>query len=126
MFDKIKELGNQVADKASSAVDGISTSVKGGVDSLTTSVKSGVDSVTTAAVSVGDALNEKAVSSSTAQACTIIELAIKELKTRPLSQRPMTLTAKVDFQLAALGIQVHLTPEDFADGAAPAALPKAG
>lgn len=121
MFEKIKNFSSQVAEdakqKANSAVDGITSSVKGGVQS-----------VTSAAVSMGEALNEKAVRSSTAQASNILELAIQELKTRPLSSRPLTLTATVDFQLAAVQIQVHLTPEDFAQERSndPKALPDAG
>ncbi len=107
MFDKIKNFGSQVAEDAKQAASSAA-------DSITSSVKGGVQSVTNAAVSVGEALNEKAVRSSTAQASNILELAIQELKTRPLSSRPLTLTATVDFQLASVQIQVHMTPDDFA------------
>lgn len=120
MLDKIKTFSSQVAEDAKQAASSAA-------DSITSSVKGGVQSVTNAAVSVGEALNEKAVRSSTAQASTILELAIQELKTRPLSNRPLTLTATVDFQVASVQIQVHLTPEDFAqvDAGGQKALPPA-
>lgn len=99
MLDKIKDLGTHVATKANDAVDGIATSVKGGVESLTNT-----------ATSVTDALNEKAVRTSTAQICSILEIAMEELKGRPLSEQPVSLTATVNFGIAALEMQVHLQP----------------
>lgn len=99
MFDKIKDLGTQVVNKANDAVDGISTSVKGGVESLGKT-----------ASNVTDVLNDKAVRASTAQMCNILEIAIAELKTRPLSAQPISLTASVNFGVAALEMQVHVQP----------------
>lgn len=98
MFKQIKNIGSQVATKANGAVDGIATSVKEGVDSLTSS-----------AVSMTDTLNEKAVRAATAQTCTILEIAIEELKSRPLSALPVSLTATVNIGIAALEMQVHLS-----------------
>lgn len=100
MFDKIKDLGAQVANRATDAVDGITTSVKGGVESLANT-----------ATTVSDALNEKAVRTSTAQMCRILEIAQEELKGRPLSQRPVSLTATVNFGIASLEMQIHLEPD---------------
>ncbi len=97
MFDKIKGLGAQVAIKAADAAEGIASSVKGGVDSLSNS-----------AISMTETLNEKAVRVSTAQLCTILELAVDEVKTRPLSAQPVTLTASVNFGVATLEMQIHL------------------
>lgn len=97
MLDKIKELGAQVVTKANDAMEGITTSVKGGVDSLANT-----------ATSMTEALNEKAVRASTAQMCRILEIAIEELKTRPLSDRPVSLTATVNIGLASLEMQIHL------------------
>jgi hypothetical protein len=100
MLDKIKDLGAQVATKTSDTVDGIATSVKGGVESLASSA--GAMTVT---------LNEKAVRASTAQVCSILELAIDEMKSRPIAQRRVSLTATVNFGIAALEMQVHLDPQ---------------
>ena len=99
MLEKIKDFGAQVATKANDAVEGITTSVKGGVDALANS-----------AASMTDALNEKAVRASTAQMCSILEIAMQELKTRPLSAQPVTLTANVNIGIASLEMQIHLQP----------------
>lgn len=101
MLDKIKGLGAHVATKANDAVEGIATSVKGGVESLANT-----------ASSVTDTLNEKAVRASTAQMCSILEIALEELKARPLSSRPVSLTATVNIGIAALEMQVHLDPTE--------------
>lgn len=99
MLDKIKGLGAQVATKANDAVEGITTSVKGGVESLANT-----------ATNVTGTLNEKAVRASTAQMCRILELALEELKERPLSSRPVSLTATVNIGIAALEMQIQLEP----------------
>jgi len=106
MFEKIKGLGVQVATKATDAAEGIASSVKGGVDSLSNS-----------ATSMTDALNEKAVRVSTAQLCTILELAVDEVKARPLSAQPVTLTATVNFGIATLEMQIHLPSAEKKGGA---------
>ena len=99
MLDKIKDLGAQIVNKANGAMDGITTSVKGGVESLANT-----------ATSMTDALNDKAVRASTAQMCSILEIAIAELKARPLSSQPVTLTASVNIGVAALEMQIRVQP----------------
>lgn len=101
MLEKIKGLGAHVATKANDAVDGITSSVKGGVDSLANT-----------ATSMTDALNDKAVRASTAQMCSILEIALEELKARPLAERPVSLTATVNVGIASLEMQVHLQPTE--------------
>ena len=97
MLDKIKDLGVQVASKANDAVEGIAISVKGGVESL---------------ANTASTVNEKAVRTSTAQMCNILEIALEELKTRPLANRPVSLTATVNFGVGTLEMQVHLNPSE--------------
>jgi len=99
MLDKIKSLGAQVTSKANETVDGIATTVKGGVEALANT-----------AGNVTDAINEKAVRTSTAQMCNILEIALEELKERPLAKRPVSLTATVNFGIASLEMQIHLEP----------------
>jgi hypothetical protein len=108
MLEKMKDVGAHVANKAGQAVDGITTSVKDGVESLTNT-----------ATSVTGALNEKAVRISTAQMCRILEIAMEEIKTRPLSEQPVSLTATVNIGIAALQMQVNLpvTEKKSANGA---------
>lgn len=103
MLEKIKDLGAQVQGKAIDAVEGVSTSVKGGVASLTNTANI-----------VSDKLNEKAVRASAAQMCNILEIAIDEIKTRPVSAQPVSLTATVNFGIAALEMQVQLQPKEAA------------
>ena len=93
MLDKMKDLGT----KASGVVGGITTSVKDGVDSLASAASSATGN-----------LNEKAVRASTSQVCRILEIAIEELKDRPLASRPVSITASVNIGIAALEMQVHL------------------
>lgn len=115
MLETIKGIGAHVATKANDAVDGITTSVKGGVDSLANS-----------AANMTDALNEKAVRASTAQMCRILEIAVEELKARPLSAQPVSLTATVNVGIAALEMQIHLQPveKEKSRGGESTALPK--
>lgn len=100
MFEKIKGIGTQVATKANDAADGISATVK-----------EGFDSVTNTAINVTEGLNEKAARSSSSQLCTILEIAIAELKTRPLSAHPISLSASVNIGICALEMQINLQPE---------------
>ena len=101
MLDKIKDIGAQVATKGNDAIEGITTSVKGGVESLANT-----------ATSVTDAINEKAVRASIAQMCNILEIAQEEIKTRPVSSRPLSLTATVNFGIATLEMQINLEPSE--------------
>ncbi len=100
MLDKMKDLGSQAANKANEAIGGLSSSIKEGVGSFST-----------AASSMTESLNEKAVRASTAQVYRILEIAIEELKDRPLSNRPISLTANVNIGIAALEMQIHLDPQ---------------
>lgn len=97
MLDKIKGLSTQVADKANGAVEGIASSVKGGVESLANT-----------AGAVTGALNETAIRAATAQMCNILEIALAEIKDRPLSRQAATLTATVNIGITALELQVQV------------------
>lgn len=108
MLDKIKGLGSQVASRAGDAVDGVTSAVKGGVESLANT-----------ATTVTDTLNEKAVRASTAQMCNILEIALDELRQRPLAQRPVSLKASVTIGIAALEMEIHLTPDEKKNGVDP-------
>ncbi|NJO12431.1 MAG: hypothetical protein HC872_02040 [Gammaproteobacteria bacterium] len=116
MLERIKDLGAQVASKAGGAIDGLATTVKDGAESLANSASSMAGSV-----------NEKAVRASTSQICTLLEIAVQELSSRPLSRRPVTLTASVTVGIASLQMQVHLdgsTNTDATPPSEPPALPE--
>lgn len=93
MLDKIKDMGSQ-------AVDGI-----------TSSVKNGVDVIANSASNMGGNLNEKAVRASTSQLCRILEIALEELKNRPLAERGVMLTASVNLGIASLQMQLQVDAE---------------
>jgi len=97
MFDKIKDLGTQAASKTTDAIDGI-----------TTSVKHGVESIAHTATAVTDSLNERAVRASASQMYRILEIALEELKDRPLAERPLSLTSSVNIGIASLELQIQL------------------
>lgn len=86
MLDKMKDLGNQALVKTNEAIDAVSNSVSSGVGSL----------------------NEKAVRASTSQMYRILEIALEELKDRPLAQQPLTLTSSINLGVAALELQIQV------------------
>jgi hypothetical protein len=79
-----------------------------------TSVKGGIDALATTAGAVTDVINEKAVRASTAQMCAILEIALDEIKNRPIANRPASLTATVNIGITALEMQIHLDPNEAA------------
>lgn len=86
MLDKMKELGSQALIKTNETLSSVTSTVTSGVDSL----------------------NEKAVRASTAQMYRILEIALEELKDRPLSTQPLTLTSSVNVGIASLELQIQL------------------
>ncbi len=86
MLDKMKDLGSQALTRTTEALDAVTTSVSSGVDSL----------------------NEKAVRASTAQMYRILEIALEELKKRPLAEQPLSLTSSINIGVASLELQIHL------------------
>lgn len=86
MLDKMKDLGSQALIITNDAIGAVTTSVTSSVDSL----------------------NEKAVRASTAQMYRILEIALEELKGRPLADQPLSLTSSINVGVAALELQIHL------------------
>ncbi len=86
MLDKMKDLGSQALVITNDAIGAVTTSVTSSVDSL----------------------NEKAVRASTAQMYRILEIALEELKGRPLADHPLSLTSSINVGVAALELQIHL------------------
>lgn len=86
MLDKMKDLGSQALVLTNDAIGAVTNSVTSGVDSL----------------------NEKAVRASTAQMYRILEIALEELKGRPLADQPLSLTSSINVGVAALELQIHL------------------
>lgn len=106
MLERMKDLGGQLTTKANEAVEGITATVKGGVESLG-------DAATGAAA----ALNDKAVRSAVAQMRHALEVAIDDLRQRPLPHSPVTLTASVNVGVTALQMEI-VVPAAEPEGAA--------
>jgi hypothetical protein len=99
MLDRFKDLGNQVAYRANEAVEGVTSTVRDGVGNLAHA----------ASTATGN-LNDKAVRAATAQMCTILQAALEEVKSSPMGDRPVVLTASVNIGITALQMQVHCGP----------------
>jgi hypothetical protein len=96
MLDKMKDLGSQVLIKTNETIENVTASVTSGVDSL----------------------NEKAVRASTSQMYRILEIALEELKNRPLAEQPLSLTSVVNIGIASLELQIHLNQSQEKDSQA--------
>ena len=101
MYSPLSKLTSSITSKATEIADNVSDKARQGVESMST-----------AATNLADSINETAVRNSIAQMCTLLELAIEELKKRPLSERPISLTSIVNFGVASLEMQINLTPEE--------------
>jgi hypothetical protein len=99
MLEKMKGFGSQMVSTANDTANGISTSVKAGAKSLANTATDAVDEI-----------NDMAVRYATASMCSMLEIAIDELKDRPLSAWPVSLTVNSNVGIAALEMQVHLQP----------------
>ena len=89
MLDKMKDLGNQALVMTGDAIGAVTNTVGSGVDTL----------------------NEKAVRASTAQMYRVLEIALEELKNRPLADQPLSLTSSINVGVASLELQIHLNQE---------------
>ncbi len=96
MLDKMKDLGSQVLSKTNETIESVTASVTQGVDTL----------------------NEKAVRASTSQMYRILEIALEELKNRPLAEQPLSLTSSVNIGIASLELQIHLNQNQEKDSQA--------
>ena len=105
MLDKIKGIGSQISSLAGDAVDGVASSVKEGAGTIANAAGSAVST-----------LSEKAVRAAVEQMRTVLQVASEELRQRPVSDHPVTLTASVNIGVTALQVQVVI------DGAASPAI----
>lgn len=76
-----------------------------------TTVDNGRKSVINTASDMADDFNEKAVRTATIQMCNMLEIAIDELKTRPLSAYPVFLNASMSAGPASLQMRVQVQPK---------------
>ncbi len=95
MLDRMKDLGNQLTTLAGGAVDGVRSTMREGAESI-------ADAAGTAASN----LNDKAVRAAVEQMLTILRIAAEEVAAKPVSERPVTLTASVNLGFTALEMQI--------------------
>ena len=101
MRDKFKSIGSHLTQIAAEAAGGVAVSVKDGAGSI-------ADAASAAATT----LNEKAVRKAVEQMRTALQVASEELQKRPISARPVTLTASVNLGVTALEMQIVMAGED--------------
>jgi hypothetical protein len=95
MLDRMKDLGSQLTTLAGGAVDGVRSTMREGAESI-------ADAAGTAASN----LNDKAVRAAVEQMRTILRIAAEEVAAKPVSERPVTLTASVNLGFTALEMQI--------------------
>lgn len=95
MLDRMKDLGSQLTTLAGGAVDGVRSTMREGAESI-------ADAAGTAASN----LNDKAVRAAVEQMRTILRIAAEEIAAKPVSERPLTLTASVNLGFTALEMQI--------------------
>ena len=114
MLDRMKGLGSQLTTLAGGAVDGVRSTMR-----------EGAESIAGAAGTAASNLNDKAVRAAVDQMRTILRIASEEIAAKPVSERPLTLTASVNLGFTALEMQIVLPGGESAvvpaDAPAPAA-----
>ena len=107
MLDRIKELGGQLTNSAAK----VAVSVKEGADSVATQAGDALSATRRKASELGDRASTAATREAVAQMRDMLALAAEELRARPISDGPVTLTAKVDLMLTSLQVEMVLQPE---------------
>lgn len=109
MLDRMKDLGNQLTTLAGGAVNGVRSTVREGAENI-------ADAAGTAASN----LNDKAVRAAVDQMRTILRIAAEEVAAKPVSERPVTLTASVNLGFTALEMQIVMPGGEPVTAPAPA------
>jgi hypothetical protein len=95
MLDKIKDIGSQIGSLAATAADGVAASMK-----------EHAGTIANATSSAASTFSEKAVRTAVDQMRTALKIAAEELRQRPVSDQPVTLTASVDIGVTSLQMQI--------------------
>lgn len=114
MLERIKGL-------ASGAVDGVTSTVKEGAHRVVDKTTGVVNSATSAVGALNDKVSDMATRQAISQLREVLAVAIEELHQRPVSPRPVVITAKVDVMIAAIEVQVVVDPNDPLPPAVPSA-----
>jgi hypothetical protein len=101
MLKQMKDLGGQLSGKAAKAASGMVATIGEGVGSLAGT-----------AGDVASGATDKTVRAAVDQLCNVLEIAVDQLRQRPLPAFRMTLTASVGLGATALQMQVVLTHDE--------------
>ena len=105
MLERIKGL-------ASGAVERVTSTVKEGAHLVVDKTTGVVNSATSAVGALNDKVSDIATRQAISQLREVLSVAIHELHQRPVSPRPVVITAKVDVMVAAIEVQVVVDPND--------------
>jgi hypothetical protein len=107
MLDKIKELGGQLGDSAAR----VAVTVKEGAGSVASQAGDAMLATRRKASELGERAGTAATREAVAQMRDMLALAAEELRARPITDGPVTLTARVDLMLTALQVELVLHPD---------------
>jgi hypothetical protein len=107
MLDRIKELGGQLGTSAAK----VAVSVKDGAGTVAVQAGDAVQATKRKAAALGDKASTAATREAVVQMRDMLALAAEELRARPITDGPVTLTAKVDLMLTSLQVEFVLHPE---------------
>ncbi|MCU0967595.1 MAG: hypothetical protein MUF03_02045 [Rubrivivax sp.] len=110
MLDKFRNLGGQLTDAVGSAASTVASSVKGGVDSAASATVGAVQAAGEKVGALGNKVTESATREAMGQLRTLLAVATEELTKNPVSDKPVTLIAKMDVVVAALEVHVVVDP----------------
>ena len=107
MLDRIKELGGQLTTSAAK----VAVSVKDGAGSVAGHAGDAMHATKRKASELGNQASTAATREAVVQMRDMLALAAEELRARPITDGPVTLTAKVDLMLTSLQMEFVLHPE---------------
>jgi hypothetical protein len=109
MLDKFKNLGGQVGDAVSGAATSVVSTVKEGVGSAGSATMGAVHAAGERVGELGNKITDSATREAMGQLRTLLAAA-DELKKNPVSDKPVTLIARMDVMVAALEVQMVVEP----------------
>lgn len=107
MLDRIKELGGQIGSSAAK----VAGTVKEGAGTVAAQAGEAVHATRRKAGELSGRAGTAATREAVAQMRDMLALAAEELLARPITDGPVTLTARVDLMLTALQVEFVLHPE---------------
>lgn len=112
MLDKFKNLGEQFTEAVSGAATSVASSVKDGVGGAASATVGAVHAAGEKVSALGNKVTETATREAMGQLRNLLAVATDELMKNPVSDKPVTLIAKMDVMVAALEVHVVVEPPE--------------